>query len=172
MHHMRNLWAFSTTMVTNMEPKPKVQPSIAGDGQSCAPRLPLKSTLVFSEIALFRPMVYSPAFTFLSVYPLGVLQRAGLRLFMLRWFQAFWASSVCTASARSYLSCSAAPLSLRSAFRGLCRFSNQRAPFWPSGLTLQSSGLAFGKPLTLATRASPFVKPMSIHPAQRALVFS
>ena len=28
--------------------------------------------------------------------------------------------------------------------------SNPGAPFWPSGLTLQSSGLAYGQPLTLA----------------------
>jgi hypothetical protein len=35
-------------------------------------------------------------------------------------------------------------------FRGLRPSSRLGAPFWPSGLTLQSSGLAFGQPLTLA----------------------
>ena len=36
--------------------------------------------------------------------------------------------------------------------RGLCPSSSQGAPFWPSGLTLRSSGLAFSQPLTLAVR--------------------
>ena len=39
--------------------------------------------------------------------------------------------------------------------RGLCPSSSQGAPFWPSGLTLRSSGLAFSQPLTLAV--SPFI---------------
>ena len=32
----------------------------------------------------------------------------------------------------------------------MCPSSSQGAPFWPSGLTLRSSGLAFSQPLTLA----------------------
>ena len=39
--------------------------------------------------------------------------------------------------------------------RGLCPSSSQGAPFWPSGLTLRSSGPAFCGPLTLAV--SPFI---------------
>ena len=35
-------------------------------------------------------------------------------------------------------------------FGGLRPSSSQGAPFWPSGLTLRSSGLAFSQPLTLA----------------------
>ena len=35
-------------------------------------------------------------------------------------------------------------------FLGLRTSSRLGAPFWPSGLTLQSSGLAYGQPLTLA----------------------
>ena len=35
-------------------------------------------------------------------------------------------------------------------FLGLRPSSSQGAPFWPSGLTLRSSGLAFSQPLTLA----------------------
>ena len=64
-------------------------------------------------------MVYSPALTFSSVYPLGVLPRAGLRLSGLRQFQAFLAASACIASAGSYLFCSASPLPWRSAFSQL-----------------------------------------------------
>jgi len=37
-------------------------------------------------------------------------------------------------------------------FRGLRPSSRQGAPFWPSGLTLRSSGPAFCGPLTLAVR--------------------
>ena len=37
-------------------------------------------------------------------------------------------------------------------FRGSRASSSPGAPFWPSGLTLQSSGLAYGQPLTLAVR--------------------
>ena len=38
-------------------------------------------------------------------------------------------------------------------FRGLRPSSSPGAPFWPSGLTLRSSGPAFCGPLTLAVRA-------------------
>ena len=55
-------------------------------------------------------------------------------------FQAFLASSACAASATSYPSCSAASLPWPSAFRGLRPCPRQGAPFWPSGLTLRSSG--------------------------------
>ena len=58
-------------------------------------------------------------FTFASVYPLGVLLRAGLRLSGLRQFQAFLACSACAASTRSYLFASTAPLPWRGAFSQL-----------------------------------------------------
>ena len=65
-------------------------------------------------------------------------------------FLAFWVSSACAASATSYPSCSAAPLPWPSAFSWLRPSSRQGVPFWPSGLTLRSSGPAFCGPLTLA----------------------
>ena len=61
-------------------------------------------------------MVYSPAFTFSGVYPLGVLPCAGLCLLGLRQFQAFLASSACAACASSYHFAGIAPLPWRSAF--------------------------------------------------------
>jgi hypothetical protein len=64
-------------------------------------------------------MAYSTAFSFSSVYPLGVLLRAGLRLFVLRQFQAFLASSAYVACASSYLFISAAPPPWRNAFSRL-----------------------------------------------------
>ena len=66
-------------------------------------------------------MVYSPAFTFSSGYPLGVLLRAGLCLSGLRWLQAFLACSPCAASARSYHFLGTAPLPWRGAFSQLAR---------------------------------------------------
>ena len=48
--------------------------------------------------------------------------------------------------------------------RGLCPSSSQGAPFWPSGLTLRSSGLAFSQPLTLAVslRKTCFIQPHAL----------
>jgi len=42
-------------------------------------------------------------------------------------------------------------------FRGPRPSSSPGAPFWPSGLTLRSSGLAYGKPLTLAVSLKKFM---------------
>jgi hypothetical protein len=47
-------------------------------------------------------MLYSPAFSFSSVYPLGFWFLAGLRLVALRQFQAFLASSARPACASSF----------------------------------------------------------------------
>ena len=55
-------------------------------------------------------MVFSPAFTFASGFPLGFWPRAGLRLQTLRKFQTFWASSARQSSAGSYGVGSAAPV--------------------------------------------------------------
>ena len=78
-------------------------------------------------------MLYSPAFSFSSGYPLGVLPCAGLRLGVLRQFQAFLASSACAACASSYHFSSIASPPWRSAF-------SWAAPFFKSGRSL----LAFG----------------------------
>ena len=64
-------------------------------------------------------MVYLPAFTFSSGYPLGVLLRAGFCLWVFRQFQAFLASSAFVACASSYRFASTAPLPWRGAFSRL-----------------------------------------------------
>ena len=66
-------------------------------------------------------MVYSRAFTFSGVNPLGVLLCAGLCLWVLCRFQAFLAASACAACASSYLFGSIAPLRWRGAFSQLAR---------------------------------------------------
>ena len=88
-------------------------------------------------------MVNSPAFTLSSIYPLGVLPCAGLRLLVLRQFQTFLQALRC----------------LRGAvfFRGLRSSSSWGFPFWRLGLTVQSSRPAFGGRLTFGV--SPAEKP-------------
>ncbi|MFZ1500871.1 MAG: DUF1010 domain-containing protein [Giesbergeria sp.] len=66
-------------------------------------------------------MVCSPAFTFSSGSPLGVLSCAGLCLSGLRRFQDFLAASACAACAGSYRFVSIAPLLWRGAFSQLAR---------------------------------------------------
>ena len=92
----------------------------AGSNRSVKPirlrRTAYFRSLVCAKPALFRPMVHSPAFTFSSGYPLGFLPCAGLRLGVLRWFQAFLASSPCAASATSYHFSSIASPPWRSVF--------------------------------------------------------
>ena len=85
---------------------------------------------------IFRFMqacIYSSASPFSSVYSLGFWRSAGLRLHALCKFQVFLAACACAASATSYHSCSAAPLSWPSAF-------SWAAPLFKSGRSL----LAFG----------------------------
>ena len=64
-------------------------------------------------------------------------------------------------------------------FRGLRPSSRQGVPFWPSGLTLRSSGPAFCGPLTLAVRPRiqiPMIPnfftnlSVRLHPFRRALI--
>ena len=90
--------------------------------------------LACEKPALFSPMFYSSAFTFSSVYSLGLGFLAGLRLLVLRQFSAFLP----------------AVRRLRGAvlFRGLRSSSIWGFPFWFLGLTGQSSRPAFGGRLT------------------------
>ena len=85
---------------------------------------------------IFRFMqasIYSSGSPFSQVSPLGFRRCAGLRLHSPRKFQAFLASSPCSASAASYHSCSVAPLPRASAF-------SWAAPVFKFGRSL----LAFG----------------------------
>ena len=90
-------------------------------------------SLAAQKIALSRLMFYSPAFTFSSVYPLGVLPCAGLRLGVLRQFHTFLAFSACAVSASSYLFASIAPPPWRSAFSRFAPVVNFGFPVLASG---------------------------------------
>ncbi|RZJ15842.1 MAG: DUF1010 domain-containing protein [Acidovorax sp.] len=78
-------------------------------------------------------MVYSPAFTFSGVYSLGVLLRVGLRLWVLRQFQAFLASSGCAACASSYRFASITPPPWRGAFSRVALVVKLGLPYLASG---------------------------------------
>ena len=90
-------------------------------------------SLVCAKPALFKSMVNSPAFTLSSIYPLGVLPCAGLRLGVLRQFQAFLASSACAACASSYHFSSIASPPWRSAFSRFAPVVNLGFPVLASG---------------------------------------
>ena len=92
--------------------------------------------IIFVSPFIFRFMqasIYSSAPPISKVSPLGFWRCAGLRLHSPRKFQAFLASSPCSASAASYHSCSVAPLPRPSAF-------SWAAPVFKFGRSL----LAFG----------------------------
>ena len=75
---------------------------------------------------IFRFMqasIYSSGSPLSKVSPLGFRPPAGLRLHVLRRFQAFLASSACQSSATSYPFCSAAPPLWHSAFSWVAHFS-------------------------------------------------
>ena len=105
--------------------------------------------LACSKPALFRPMLYSPAFTFSSVYPLVFLPCAGLRLGVLRQFQAFLASTACAACASSYHFSGIAPLPWRRAF-------SQFAPVVKLGFPVLASGSNCAVKPTRLRRAAYF----------------
>ena len=94
-------------------------------------------------------MLYSPAFTFSSVYPLvGVLPCAGLRLGVLRHFKLFWPLALVQQALPAII------LQALRRFRGAVLFRSLRPssswgfPCWLLGLTVQSSRPAFGGRLT------------------------
>ena len=92
--------------------------------------------ILFVSPFIFRFMqasIYSSGSPFSQVSPLRFRRCAGLRLHSPRKFQAFLASSPCSASAASYHSCSVAPLPRPSAF-------SWAAPVFKFGRSL----LAFG----------------------------
>ena len=80
-----------------------------------------------------QPMVFSPAFTFASIHPLGVLPCAGLCLSWLRRFQAFSAASACAESASSYYFVSLALPQWRSAFSRVAHVAKLGLPVLASG---------------------------------------
>ena len=78
-------------------------------------------------------MQYPAAFGFSSIYSLGFGFLAGLRLWLLRQFQAFLASSPCVESATSYHFSSSASLPWRTAFSRFALVVNSAISVLASG---------------------------------------
>ena len=114
--------------------------SVLASGSNCAVKPTcLRQAAYFRSLAcekpaILKPMFYSPAFTFSSVYSLGFLSCAGLCLLALRQFSGFLP----------------ALRRLRGAllFHGLRSSSIWGFSFWLLWLTGQSSRPAFGRRLT------------------------
>ena len=96
---------------------------------------------------IFRFMqasIYSRVSPFSKVSPLRFWRSAGLRLHSPRKFQAFLASSPCSASAASYHSCSVAPLPRPSAFSWAAPVFKSGRPLLAFGSNCSSQPTAYG----------------------------
>ena len=67
-------------------------------------------------------------------------------------FKPFWAPALVYQAPPAIILAALRRFPGSALFRGLRPSANPGAPFWPSGLTLRSSGPAFCGPLTLAVR--------------------
>ena len=108
----------------------------------------LTQALACEKPALFSPMLYSPAFTFSSVYSLGFGFLAGLRLGVLRQFKPFWPLALVQQAPPAIIFQAVRRPRGALLFRGLRSSSIWGFPFWFLGLTGQSSRPAFGGRLT------------------------
>jgi len=106
--------------------------------------------LVPSYSALCRPPFVSAFRLSQAFIRWGLGEAPGFACWRCASFKLFWPPAL--ASQASVAITFAALRRFRGAalFRGLRPSSSLGAPFWPSGLTLRSSGLAYGQPLTLA----------------------
>ena len=160
----------SLSLAAQVQPLARRAPGIAGrraptnGGQGLAPHsehgvradtaLPCGSThsLVPSHSALCRPP-FTPALRISQRFlPWGFGALLGFACVRFVGFKLFWPLALVQ---RALLAINLAALRRfggPAPLRGLRPSSRLGAPFWPSGLTLRSSGPAKGGPLTLAVR--------------------
>ena len=105
-------------------------------------------SLACEKPAILKPMFYSPAFSFSSVYSLGFWFLAGLRLLVLRQFKSFWPLALVQQARVAIIFQAVRRLRGALLFRGLGSSSTWVLPFSLVGLTVQSSRPAFGGRLT------------------------
>ena len=97
--------------------------------------------------------IYSSASPFSSVFPLGFWPCGGLRLGLVRFFKPFRPLALAQQALVAII------LQVLRRFRGAALFRSVRPsstwgfPFWPMGLTVQSSRPAYGGRLTFGVRA-------------------
>ena len=93
-------------------------------------------------------MVYSPAFTFSSVYPLGFCRVPGFALGQCASCKPFWPPALAQLALAAIIFQALRSLGGAVLFRSLRPSSSCGFPFWLLGLTVQSSRPAFGGRLT------------------------
>ena len=104
--------------------------------------------LACEKPALFRPMFYSPAFTFSSIYPLGFCRVPGFALGCCASFRLFWPLALVQQALPAIILQALRRLRGAVLFRSLRPSSSWGFPCWLLGLTVQSSRPAFGRRLT------------------------
>ena len=93
-------------------------------------------------------MLYSPAFSFSSVYLLGFCRVQGFAFGQCASFKPFWPPALAQRAPPAIIFQAVRRLRGALLFRGLCPSSSSGFPFWRLGLTVQSSRPAFGGRLT------------------------
>ena len=93
-------------------------------------------------------MLYSPAFTFSSGYPLGFCRVPGFAFGCCAGFKHFWPLALVQQAPPAIISQALRRLGGAVLFRSLRSSSSWGFPFWRLGLTVQSSRPAFGGRLT------------------------
>ena len=100
--------------------------------------------------ALCRPL-FIPGFCLSQRFLLWGLGRSpGFACWLGVSFKTFWSLALASQALPAIILTSLRRFRGAAYFRGSRASSSPGTPFWPSGLTLQSSGLAYGQPLTLA----------------------
>ena len=97
--------------------------------------------------AYFRTLVPSPALCAQPLVPALYLVQGV--------FKPFWPPALVQQAQTAIILAALRRFRGPALFRGLRPCPSLGASFWPSGLTLRSSGLAFSQPLTLAVRQRP-----------------
>jgi hypothetical protein len=106
-------------------------------------------------------MLYSPAFSFSSGYPLGFFRVPGFALGRCAGFKLFWPLARAQQAPPAIILQALRRLRGAVLFRGLRPSSSWGFPFWLLGLTVQSSRPAFGGRLTfgVSLRKTRFIQP-------------
>jgi len=111
--------------------------------------------LACEKPAILKPMFYSPAFSFSSVYSLGFCRVPGFAFGRCASFKPFWPLALVQQAPPAIIFQAVRRLRGALLFRGLRPSSIQWFLFWLLGLTVQSSRPAFGGRLTFGV--SPFI---------------
>ena len=116
---------------------------------------PLTLAVSCLETRFIWPMLYSPAFSFSSGYPLGFFRVPGFALGRCAGFKLFWPLARAQQAPPAIILQALRRLRGAVLFRGLRPSSSWGFPFWLLGLTVQSSRPAFGGRLTFGVSTCP-----------------